>query len=235
MIKEAIKYLTELGQTETIRVDGQEYSTKPLHLIKEPRPAAIEVNTLSGLVEYLLSNFDTEENLMIHVESPTEVSVFSKTNKNKERRHWIKAEAMVPNFSYDRFYDTESFNIKLQSAFVPNDDRKALLKLASNVQEENVRSTGDDGTSQVVTAKVGVTTVADVKVPNPVTLAPRRTFVEIDQPESEFIFRMQEGPKCALFEADGGAWKIKAMKSIRKYLIQEFKVEIGQGKIHIIA
>ena len=51
--------------------------------------------------------------------------------------------------------------------------------------------------------------MADVKVPNPVTLRPFRTFIEVEQPESKFIFRMREGGRCAIFEADGahGSWR----------------------------
>ncbi len=45
--------------------------------------------------------------------------------------------------------------------------------------------------------------------------------VEVEQPESKFVFRMRkgvDGPEAALFEADGGAWKIEAMKRIKEYL-----------------
>ena len=30
-----------------------------------------------------------------------------------------------------------------------------------------------------------------------------------------------DGIQCALFEADGGAWKLDAMQIIKKYLIEE--------------
>ena len=45
------------------------------------------------------------------------------------------------------------------------------------------------------------------------------------QPESQFVFRMKEdkydGVQCALFEADGGAWKLKAMENIKEYFDRE--------------
>lgn len=43
------------------------------------------------------------------------------------------------------------------------------------------------------------------------------------QPESKFVFRMQDGPRAALFEADGGAWKNDAMLSIKKFLEEQLK------------
>ena len=49
-----------------------------------------------------------------------------------------------------------------------------------------------------------------------------RTFLEVEQPKSEFILRMEQdkydGIACAIFEADGGAWKIAATKAIKDYL-----------------
>lgn len=237
MIKEALQYIINLGTAEVQTVGNQDYSTQPLHLIKEATPDQLEVRSLSGLAEYLISNFDDDgfEKRMIHVVSPTEVVAFSPFNGNYNRNEYIQAKAMIPSFQFDRWYDAEEFNIKLQSAFVKNEDRDIMLKVVGNIKEENVRQIGDDGVSQAVQAKVGVATVATVQVPNPVVLAPYRTFVEVKQPESDFIFRMQNGPRCALFEADGGAWKLAAMKSVKEYLEQALKTEIENGKVVIIA
>ncbi|HFK2719142.1 TPA: hypothetical protein ACG1DY_004991, partial [Escherichia coli] len=131
--------------------------------------------------------------------------------------------------------DPETFNIKLQSGFVKNEDRDIVLKVVGNIKEEDVKTYGDDGISQSVTAKVGVATLGQVEVPNPVALAPYRTFVEVDQPTSNFVFRMKSGPSSALFEADGGAWKLEAMKNIKTYLEEELAEELEVGRVTIIA
>lgn len=238
MLKEALQYLIQLGNVETTTFNESIYSTQKLHLVPELTPDALQVRSLSGLVDYLISNFDGDplsEQKMVHIVSPTEVHAFSTFNRDYQRNEYIKATAMLPAFQFDRWYDAEDFNIKLQSAFVPNDDRNIMLQVVGNIREENVRQVGDDGVSQAVQAKVGIATVATVQVPNPVILAPFRTFVEVDQPESEFIFRMQNGPKCALFEADGGAWKIAAMRRIKEFLQAALESEIEAGKIVIIA
>jgi len=89
------------------------------------------------------------------------------------------------------------------------------------VVDESVKTYGDDGVSQQATVKSGVTSVVDVKVPNPVLLKPFRTFAEAEQPESKFIFRLRKddaGVTAALFEADGGAWKVQAIQNIADYL-----------------
>jgi hypothetical protein len=111
---------------------------------------------------------------------------------------------------------------------------KSGLKVVGNIKKEDVRTVGDNGVSQSVTAKVGVATVGQVEVPNPVALMPR-TFVEVEQPESNLIFRMQNGPRYALFEADGGAWKVQAMKNIKDYLLAALEEEFEFEKLVIIA
>jgi len=59
-----------------------------------------------------------------------------------------------------------------------------------------------------------------------VVLRPYRTFLEIEQPASAFVFRLRRGregelPTCALFEADGGRWKLEAIERIRDYLKEQ--------------
>jgi hypothetical protein len=235
MIKEAIKYVVDLGNTRLETIGKRVFSTQPIHVVKQPLPSTLEVNSLSGLVGFLKSKFDGDEKLLVQVESPVLVTVSSVLNEDANRKELIKAKALIPSFSFDQFYDTEKINIKLQSCFVKNEDRDIMLKVVGNIREEQVNTIGDDGISQSVTAKMGVATVAQVQVPNPVVLAPYRTFVEVDQPESDFIFRLQNGPRCALFEADGGAWKLKAMKNIQTYLVDELDAEMAAGKIIIIA
>jgi hypothetical protein len=235
MIREAIQYIVDLGNTRLEKIGNRTFSTQPMHVVKQPLPSSLEVNSLSGLVGFLKSKFDGDEKLLVHVETPTLVTVSSVLNEDSNRKELIKARALLPNFSFDRFHDTEDFNIRLQSCFVKNEDRDIMLQVVGNIREEKVNTIGDDGVSQSVTAKVGVATVAQVQVPNPVVLAPYRTFVEVTQPESNFIFRMQNGPKCALFEADGGAWKLEAMKRIKAYLDETMEAEIEAGKIVVIA
>lgn len=235
MIKEAIQYLVRLGNTETKEIDGQTFSTQPLHVVEEPTARAILVRNLSGLVDYVKSNFDVEEQLMIHIASPTTVNCFTAINGNYNRSTFVKTEALIPEFDFGHWHDVENFIINLQAAFVKNDDRGVMLKVVGNITEENVKTYGDNGTSQSVVARNGVATVAEVDVPNPVALQPFRTFVEVEQPESEFIFRMKDGPRCSLHEADGGAWKLEAIKNIKKYLTSELEEEIQSKKVFIIA
>lgn len=189
----------------------------------DPTPCAqaIKIKTLTGLVDYIQGNVDNyKDPLIVHIVSPTEVKVYSELRDDKMRHHFILCEAWTPIIAYGRFMDIESFNIMIQSCFLPNSDSEAVLKVVGNIKEENVQNTSDDGISQKVTAKSGIATVSEVVVPNPVILCPFRTFAEVDQPESKFIFRMQTGPAAAIFEADGGIWRIYAMQNVKTYLVE---------------
>ena len=67
MIKEALKYIVGLGEAKEHSIHGDVYSDKDLHLIKPyiPRAAAIEMYTLSSLVDYIKSNVDIMADKMI--------------------------------------------------------------------------------------------------------------------------------------------------------------------------
>lgn len=234
-IREALEYLAGLGKTEILDVNGKKFSTKEIFSVRDPKPAPIEATTLTALVDYLKSNADklSSEKLIIHVVSPAKVILYSPLRDDKDREAYIECNALTPdNIVFDEFMEVENFNIMLQSSFVDNTDRTLLLQVVGNIQDKAVKEVGDDGVTQAVTVKTGVAHVDNVKVPNPVVLAPYRTFPEILQPESKFIFRMQTGPAAALFEADGGAWRNEAMSNIKQYLTDELE---GLSNIEILA
>lgn len=117
----------------------------------------------------------------------------------------------------------------------PNTDAGATRKI--NIKSGTTANYSDDGVSQKTTIKTGVE-LADVIVPNPVKLRPYRTFAEIEQPESSYVFRIKDaerGPAFKLVEADGGLWKNAVMKKIKEYLEFELSEELEKHKITVIA
>lgn len=231
MIKEALEYIVRLSKPEIQEIDGETYSDKSLHRVSyNPKADEITLSTLSSLVDYIKSNVDEmKAPMIIHVKSPTKVSMYSALDQDRRREYMVEVQAQLPSFDFNRFIDHESFCINLQSKFIDTEDRAVLLKFAGTVEAGTVAEYGDDGITQKATIKTGIASKGDAIVPNPVALKPFRTFVEVDQPWSQFVFRMQ-GEKsiaCALFEADGGAWKLEAMQSIKKYLESELEGIVG--------
>jgi len=85
MIKEALQYLVKLGNTDITTQNGQTYSSQPLHLVPESTATAIQLNSLKGIVDYLTSEFDGNEDLILHIVSPTEVRILSGLTPDKRR------------------------------------------------------------------------------------------------------------------------------------------------------
>lgn len=230
MIKKALEYIVGMRKPEIDEIDGEMYSDKELYRISyNPKASCIEMNTLSSLVDYIKSNIDYMAKMLIHVQSPTKVQMYSQLDDERRREYMVEVNAQVPEFRFNSFSDHEPFCINLQSKFIddPDTDRALLLKFAGTVEAGTVAEYGDDGVTQKATVKTGIASKGEAIVPNPVTLKAFRTFVEVEQPLSQFVFRMKQdrldGIQCALFEADGGAWKIDAMKAIKAYLEEQLK------------
>ena len=224
MTRDALQYVVGLKTAEVLDINGERYVDKDVYRVdNELRASAIQMNTLTSLVDYLKAGVDKmAEKMLVQVVSPTKVRVLSMLDADRKREELVEVEAMIPDFEYGRYMGNERFIIALQSKFIDNDDRALLLKFAGTVKDESIAEYGDDGVTQKATVKTGITSVGDAIVPNPVKLRPFRTFVEVTQPESAFVCRMRQadgrGIECAIFEADGGAWKNVAMKSIKEYL-----------------
>lgn len=129
------------------------------------------------------------------------------------------------------FLEIEKVIILLKSAFVATESRDKLIAVLGNIMEENIQNTSDDGISQKVVAKTGIATKANVIIEPIISLVPYRTFLEVDQPEGEFLLRLHNGPEAALFEADGGAWKIEARRNIKLCFETALADLIEQGQV----
>lgn len=250
MIKEAIKYLLDLnikpderfvdivdpqGTSRTYQVDG-EGNAKEIKPIINRATEPLRLNTLTGLIGYIKSNLErVSSNFYLQVLDEKTVLLKGLLDSDGGRETLVVVDAIVPKFNYGHFHDSEELIIAFQSKFTQTVDRDLLLKVVGNVKEENVRTTGDNGIAQAVTIKTGVASADDVIVPNPVQLAPYRTFLEVEQPISSFIFRMKDGPRGAIFEADGGAWRNQAITNVRDYLNAALDYEVAMGRITIIA
>ena len=221
MIKEALQYIVGLSAPTVQEIKGQTYSDKNLHRVSYvPMAESIQLSTLESLVDYIRSGVDTLPHMFIHVVSPTRVEMFSGLNQDRDREPIAVVSAKLPAFNFGQFLDHETFCIALQSKFQDAGDRKLLLKFSGTVETGTVAEYGDDGVTQKATVRTGIASKGDAIVPNPVTLTAYRTFLEVEQVPAQYIFRMRDGRgvECALFEADGGAWKMEAMSRIKGYL-----------------
>jgi hypothetical protein len=233
MIKEAIEKILSLGMVEQFDIDGHKYTSKGLHPVKFVESIAdpLNINTLTGIVDYIKANHDKLElkTSTLHIFSHDCVSLISKVIGDvKQRTIHINSDCsniLEKGFEFGHWHSIHSFIIALQSGFIVNDDLKMVLEFVSDIKAEEGQDYKDTGVAQSVTARksIGSSLIKEADVPNPVALKPFRTFLEVEQPESSFVFRLQsagEGkpPLCALFEASGGMWKLQAIQSIKVWL-----------------
>jgi hypothetical protein len=196
-----------------------------------PVATALELGTLTGLLDYVRANVDGLDlgRALVHVVSPESVVLcsFLEGETTAFRRqvfcHVTTALVGPPPLPFGRYVEAETFVVALQAGFVPTPDRENMLELIASIRESSVRDTLDTGVAQEVKTAKGVALLGRTAVPARVILQPWRTFREVEQPSSEFVLRLQgnpEGPKphCALFEAQGGQWKLEAVQRIAAYL-----------------
>ena len=244
-IKQAIEFITNLAvkaeKPETVVINGRTYCTKDLRRYdKADKAEPIKATTLTSLVDYIKeSRSELRDRMIIQVVSATKVLLYSGLLPERDRETLFEVNALLPEFNYGREYDQEDFLVALQANFEQSDDRDALSVLAGNIVNTQTATYSDDGISQLATIQTGVTTKESATVKNPVTLFPYRTFLEVDQPASEFVFRIGEGrggaPTFKLVAADGGRWKPQAVDNVKNYLMEALADIPDREQLTIIA
>lgn len=236
---EGMKFLFDMGRAHneihTIEINGETYTTDSLRHVEKvypARPSCFNVATLEGLVTYLQSGVDIHPSatmpFIVSVETPREVCVYSPIyGEDQERDLLARCVVEQPRLDVNHYMDPESFNVMLQTHIIQSPNRDLVLKFVGSLKDEQSNQTADDGFSQRVTIKTGVAAVGEVTVVNPVSLAPRRTFPEIEQPESNYVLRFKEGPNVALFSTDDLTWRHAAIASIGDWL----RDRLGDGFI----
>src|SRR6185312_354996 len=104
------------------------------------------------------------------------------------RAHYDEA----PVFAFSGWLLPEQFAISVQTCVKNTPDRERLLELAGGVMSEAITTSSDDGVSQTVAVKSGISLVAKKRIENPFTLAPYRTFAEIEPVPAPFILRARQ-------------------------------------------
>lgn len=241
MSKELVEYLVGLG--EELRKEelepcvrqffGKDYilnrSCNRFTLITEekhdePMPATFPTFTLKGLVDFIKTDIeglfsDPKRKALVTVESPSKVSVYLPCSEAEKKRYCVAScHYGAPDIRFDRYMDAEDAGIMLMTNFDEDQNRNTVLSVIQNMKEEQSESTADDGISQRVTIKRGIVGTDSTIFRNPAYLRPHRTFVEVEQPCSPFVVRFKDGHQAAIFESDGGAWKVTAVQNIGKWL-----------------
>ena len=212
--REFIEKIEDMTGPKVIVTQQGAFADKHLYRVENKLADTIVLSSLSGLAEMIKQEM-SEYNLPLFVRatSAERVHVFGAIRDDMQRERPFTAEAKFIDFDFNEYISIENMIICLKSRFAPTEDRDYLVQLLGNITDQQSVQTKDDGITQSATVKSGIQLIGEQRIKPIVTLKPYRTFLEVEQPESDFLIRLKGG-RAALFEADGGAWEREAVKNV---------------------
>lgn len=194
----------------------------------------MEVSGLDSLCKLIRTEIEKiGTTIMIRVVSHSHVEVFTTYLRDYSRYQLYSARADVPGFRTG-YREREQALIELRSLFLQGNGTEYLLGLLSRMSEQSKVDTLDNGVTQTVETVQGVALKTNETIKPRVALAPFRTFLEVAQPESEFLLRVNENGDVGLFEADGGVWKLEAKQNICEYFYERLEDLIDAKRVIVM-
>ena len=105
MIKEAMKYVTELKEQamepKIVEINGRTYCDKELRRYDVNEKASpLTVSTLTALVDYIKGcTEELRDKMIIQIKSPSEITLISGLDEERNREKLITVEADLPHFT----------------------------------------------------------------------------------------------------------------------------------------
>lgn len=229
MLAKMIDKIVSLKETKIFEIDGQTYADASLTRIPPhvDRPDCISVSGLDSICKLIRTELEKiGTTIMVQVKSNDTVEVMTTYLSDFSRNTLYRAKADAPGLRTG-FRGREVALIELRSLCIPNEGTAYLLDLLSRMTNEN-------SVTQTVEARQGVALNAVVEIKPRVMLRPFRTFLEVEQPESEFLLRVEPDEGIGFFEADGGIWKLEAKKNIADYFLKNMGDLIDAGKVVVM-
>lgn len=241
-LRDAIDRIVELATPFTLETrGGHQFCSANLREVKPEIsfPDRYSVDTLEALVKLIRTEgIDQSPRLYVRVNSARRVMVDS-TYTGRDyavysRLPLYEAFSDVPSISVNQSISQEKAIVELQSLYAVTEDRDYLLALLSHIDVNQGVSTVDNGISQEVSVRTGAVLKEQQTVQPIVHLQPYRTFLEVEQPASDFLLRLDKEGRPALYEADGGAWKLEAKRNIAAYLGEKLADLVENGSVVVM-
>lgn len=236
MLAKMIDKLVSLKDTRTFQINGQTYTDGSLTRIPPhvDRPRSIDVTGLDSICKLIRTELDKLDTIvMVQAVSYRTVEVMTTYQADFSRNFLYQAKADVPGLR-EGWREREQALIELRSLFIPNAGTTYLLDLLSRMSNDDSVSTTDNGVTQTVETRQGIALKQVEEIKPRVYLQPFRTFLEVQQPESEFLLRVDAEKGIGFFEADGGVWKLEAKRNIVRYFEEHLEDLIAAGKVVVM-
>ena len=239
MLKTMIEKIEKMAGPKVYAIGDENYASANLVRIdpKKDFPKSISLTGLDSVCKMVVNEANelfSGDQVLIQVMDYRRVRVFTTLDGEMDRCWLYECEADTPRVKTGTFMSHEEAVIQLRSLYIPNSDTEYLLKLLSSVSRESKVSSNDNGVSQTVEARTGVALTTNVDVRPYVNLKPFRTFLEVEQPESMFLLRLDNDGQIALIEADGGVWKLEATRNISAYFEDKLGELIVAGRVVVL-
>ena len=242
MLKEAIEKLVELGKPITLeRENGDLLTNANLRKYEEPLDLqhahdVYSINALLNLIKDEAAIKYPDRKIFIEIHDYNTILCYlnvideEKNNRVTLYRATETDVAGVPG----GWLDYQTAMIKLKAQFQDTTDKDYLIKLLSKIDVENGVHTEDNGMSQSVTVRTGIAAKGIENVKSICNLKPYRTFMEVEQPASDFLIRISDNQEIMFIEADGGMWKLAAKETIKAYIETALKDYIADGQVVVM-
>lgn len=247
VLRDLCEYIEQLVdnqvEPEIIDHEGVDYikTASGYEQLNKPITKKVEVNSLDGLVKMIKNSIiDASEGIQgIHTPLIVNIDfncieVMSALNSDKTRNYLVEANPMIPHLHIGYDMSVEEMIILLSTSFIPTENTEKFINSLSSLRVVEEVEFNDDGVGQTVTAKKGASMNAKFQIQPIVKLKPIRTYAEIDQVESKFLFRVNKNGTVCLREADGGQWKYETQKRIAAYLEENLKEFIEEKQVVVI-
>ncbi len=197
----------------------------------------IDLSSLDALVAFVKTEA-VKRHPMVYITIPTHDTVMCFSNPipvlREMREYLYKAKATdVPGWGERVSVSFEEALIALRIRFQATPDTEYAQKLLSDITTGSKVTYNDNGVATSVVTRKGVDLQSNTAIRPIIHLRPYRTFQEVEQPESQFLIRINERA-ITFVEADGGMWKLTARNTVKAYLMEALAAEVAAGSVVIV-
>lgn len=225
MLKDALEFIFESMMPTEIEIQTaqntcQKYLLHGKNVIEvNEKNTTLFVKTLEGVLAYV--RMDKEKISCINITSPNSISIFGNAITNGSLKTLCKADAKIKEFPFGQKLFVEEFIMNVQVCFKDNEDKQELLASVSKVVSSSSVSSEDDGITQMIEVKSGISLKENKRI-NPVRkLEAFRSFPGFASPQCDFLFRAhkdENGIKFSLTDMQGDNWIGETIEALRDYL-----------------
>ena len=241
MIKEAIEKIQEMSRSTVLTIEGHNYlfSGDSYSEVKPDieYPDSVILTSLDAVVQMIKTELTRDRAfpapLFVQVPTHERIEVFTEpSDKLRYERvtAYVAKATDIPGWEAEKSMTFDTAMIALRTRFQHTVDVDYALALLNDLTTGSKVTYNDNGVATSVVTKTGVALQSNQPIRPIIKLKPYRTFQEVDQPESEFLIRINERG-ITFVEADGGMWKLAARNNIKAWLAEKLAEEIEDGSV----